>query len=785
MSNAQPFNPIAILSAELSLPAVNVASVVRMLSEGSTVPFIARYRKEMTGDMDEVQIRTIQERGNYLNELEDRRQVILTSIEEQGKLTDELKGKIVSCSTKSALEDLYLPYKPKRRTKATIAREKGLEPLADMILGQIADGDPLQAAEAFVDAEKGVDNVEAALQGARDIVAEATSENAEIRQFLRDLFMSEALLSSEVVKEKKEAKTKFQQYYEFSELVKNIPSHRFLAIRRGEQEGVLTMRIEIDGERALPVMQQKMNMQTSSPFAGQMQAAVSDAYQRLLKPSIETDVRVELKNRSDESAVDVFASNLRSLMMSAPLGTKSLIGIDPGLRTGCKCVAVNETGKYMDSTTIYLVKGENAMEKAKETLKAFIERHDPYCIAVGNGTAGRETEAFTRKLLKDNDNTHIHVIPVSESGASVYSASDVAREEFPNLDVTIRGAISIARRLQDPLAELVKIDPKSIGVGQYQHDVFQPLLQRKLHEVVESCVNNVGVELNTASPSLLSYVSGIGPSLAKKIVAHREQYGVFSGRKHLLDVPGMGPKTFEQAAGFLRVRYSQHPLDSSAVHPERYELVDTMAKDIGVDNVGDLIGNKELIEKIDISKYISDDVGEPTLKDILAELRKPGRDPRDTFEPPKFLDDVMTIEDLKPGMEIEGIVTNVTAFGAFVDVGVHQDGLVHISEISDRFVSDPAEVVKTGQKLKVRVLDVEVDRKRISLSAKKEAAPRQQQPQQPRRDDRRPQQRNNDRRGPRPGRNDQRRDNRNQQQQPRKDEKKFGYNPFADLLKKK
>ena len=784
MPNPAPFNPIAILSAELQLPETHVAAVVRMLSEGSTVPFISRYRKEMTGAMDEVQIRTIQERGTYLNELEDRRQVILASIGEQGKLTDELKAKLQASTTKSALEDLYLPYKPKRRTRATIAREKGLEPLAGLILQQ-GDGDPLDAAAAFIDPEKGVDNVETALQGARDIVAEATSEHAEIRQFLRDLFMAEAVLTSEVVKEKAETKTKFQQYYDFSEPVKAIPSHRFLAIRRGEQEGVLSMRIEIDGERALPVLQRKMNMNPSSAFAGQMQAAVADAYQRLLKPSIETDVRVELKNRSDESAVDVFASNLRSLLMSPPLGTKSLIGIDPGLRTGCKCVAVNETGKYMDSVTVYLVKGEHAMEKARETLKDFVQRHDPYCIAVGNGTAGRETEAFARQVLKDNDNTHIPVIPVSESGASVYSASDVAREEFPNLDVTIRGAISIARRLQDPLAELVKIDPKSIGVGQYQHDVFQPLLQRKLHEVVESCVNSVGVELNTASPSLLSYVSGIGPSLAKKIVQHREQYGVFSGRKHLLEVPGMGPKTFEQAAGFLRVRYSRHPLDASAVHPERYELVDTMARDLGIDDVGELIGNNELINKIDISKYISATVGEPTLKDILAELRKPGRDPRDTFEPPKFLDDVMTIEDLKPGMEIEGIVTNVTAFGAFVDIGVHQDGLVHISEISDRFVSDPAEVVKTGQKLKVRVLDVEVERKRISLTAKKESAPAQPR-QQPRRDDRprqrddrRPQQRN--RRDPR---NDQRRGSQ-PQPQPRKDEKKFGYNPFAEMLKKK
>ena len=722
MSEKEIFNPVPLLVEQLGLPFAGVEAVVKLLAEGSTVPFIARYRKEVTGGLDEVQIRNIEERRAYLMELEARRTTILKSIEEQGKLTDELRVKILATGSKTELEDLYLPYKPKRRTRATIAREKGLEPLALRILEQPADGSPKDEATGFISEEKGVNDLEEALQGARDIVAETMAEKAEIRSLTRDTFNKDGELKSEGVPDKIKEPTKFEDYYSFDEAVSTIPSHRFLALRRGEREGILRVKIGVDAERLIPIIEKHMDINPASPFADQMHLAIEEGFKRLLSPGIETDVRVDLKMRSDRDAVDIFANNLRSLLLAAPLGTKSMIGIDPGLRTGSKCVAVDATGKYLDTVTLYTARGENEAKKAKDIFLAFVQRFKPQAIAVGNGTGGREIERFVKQALKEVGVKDINIISVNEAGASIYSASDVAREEFPDLDLTIRGSISIARRLQDPLAELVKIEPKAIGVGQYQHDVHQPLLVRKLGEVVESCVNHVGVELNTASAPLLSYVAGIGPAVAKKIVAHREETGRFESRKALMKVPGLGKRTYEQAAGFLRVHNGTHPLDSSAVHPERYKLVEQIAKDMGI-TLEELVGDTEKARAIDIKKYVGEGVGEPTLRDIVAELQKPGRDPRATFEAPAFRDDVMEMSDLKEGMSLEGVVTNVTAFGAFVDIGVHQDGLVHISQLADRFVKDPNEVVKTGDKLKVRVMAVDLPRKRISLTAKTQDAP--------------------------------------------------------------
>lgn len=711
------FNPTTSISKELNIPESHVAATISLLQEGNTVPFIARYRKEATNNLDELQIRTIQERLAYLLELEERKEAILSSIETQGKLTEALRSQIQSCNTKSLLEDLYLPFKPKRRTKAQIAREKGLEPLALRILSQPMEGNPDLEAEKFIDPEKEVLTAVDALAGARDIAAEITAENADVRAAIREIFATEGVVVSKAIEEQTKVPTKFEQYYDFQEKVSKIPSHRYLAIRRGEKENVLSFQIQIDTESALQEIRRIMGLKTGSPFSKQLDLALLDSYKRLISPSIETDLRVELKLQSDRAAVDVFASNLRNLLLASPLGSQSVIGIDPGIRTGCKCAAVDQTGKFLDTATLYLSQGERALKQAKEEFKELVLKHRPFAIGVGNGTAGRETEAFVRQFLKEEGLTQIVVVPVSEAGASVYSASDIAREEFPDLDLTIRGAVSIARRLQDPLAELVKVDPKSIGVGQYQHDVYQPLLHEKLKEVVESCVNHVGVELNTASASLLSYVAGIGPSVAKKIVKHREQHGRFKSRGQLLDIGGLGPRTFEQAAGFLRVREGEHPLDASAVHPERYLLVESIAKDLHVP-LNELIQNQEMIQRIDIKRYMNDQIGQHTLVDIISELKKPGRDPRAQFELPCFREDVQSIQDLKQGMRLDGIVTNVTAFGAFVDIGVHQDGLIHISEITDRYIKDPREVLQAGEKIKVEVLLVDVERKRISLSAK-------------------------------------------------------------------
>ena len=708
------------LVEEMAITPRQIMAVAKLLSEGNTIPFIARYRKEVHGNLDEVQISKIQESLNYFRELKERRSTILKSIDEQGKLTDELKKKIESCTSKTALEDLYLPYKPKRRTRAMIAREKELEPLAVLIIEQ-GKGQPENEAAAFIKEDKGVADEAAALAGARDIVAEMISENADVRGLVRQAFASDGIMVSEVVDPKPTEPTKFEQYYDFTEKVANIPSHRFLAIRRGQAEGILRVRLMCESESLLRRIGEVYKLNTQSPFAPQLKEAIEDSYKRLIAPSVEIDVTVEMKMKSDRAAVEIFAQNLRNLLLQAPLGEQKIIGIDPGLRTGCKCVALDATGKFLETVTVYPTQGDRKEIEAKVDICKLVSKYRPYAIAIGNGTGGRETETFVRSVFKEANIKDVIIVSVNEAGASVYSASEVARDEFPDLDLTIRGAISIGRRLQDPLAELVKIDPKAIGVGQYQHDVHQPLLADKLDEVVVSCVNHVGVELNTASAPLLTRVSGIGGTMAKKIVSYRNDNGAFTSRKQLSKVPGLGPKTFEQAAGFLRIRGSQYPLDASAVHPERYSLVEQMAADMGV-QLKELIGNVALIDKIIISKYVSENVGEPTLRDIIAELKKPGRDPRATFEKPAFRDDVTAFEHVKEGMVLEGVVTNVTAFGAFVDIGVHQDGLVHVSELSDRFIREPSEVVKAGDKLKVRVIGVDQARRRIALSAKTPAA---------------------------------------------------------------
>jgi uncharacterized protein len=707
------------IASELRIPVAGVTAAIRLLEDKNTVPFIARYRKEATGNLDEVQLRAISERLSYLGELEARRDSILSSISEQGAMTEDLRAAILAAASKAELEDLYLPYRKKRRTRAQLARERGLEPLALRILEQPREGDPRGEARAFVDPEKGVADLEAALAGARDICAERMAETAAIRTAFRDRFERRGELVSRAARGKAKERSKFEQYYDFREPVARIPSHRYLAIRRGENEGFLKAAIAIDEQRALRDLEDMMAVDGRSPWAGELRAAIADGYDRLLAPAIDTEVRAALLERSERAAVEVFAENLENLLMAAPFGGRPIIGIDPGLRTGCKCAAIDATGAFVANLTINLVSGEAALERGADALAAMIRRHRPAAIAVGNGTGGRETEGFVRRLLRERELGEPVVVSVSEAGASVYSASDIAREEFPDLDVTVRGAISIARRLQDPLAELVKVEPKAIGVGQYQHDVHQPLLARKLGDVVESCVNRVGVELNTASAALLAYVAGIGQSLAKKIVAHRDARGAFRGRRQLLEVSGLGPRAFEQAAGFLRIRAAANPLDASAVHPERYPLVEAIAADLSV-TVAELAGDAERARQIDVRRYVGGEVGEPTLRDIVAELARPGRDPRAAFEAPRFRDDVHEITDLAVGMTLEGVVTNVTAFGAFVDVGVHQDGLVHISELADRYVKDPGEVVKVGDRIEVRVLSVDLERRRIALSARRE-----------------------------------------------------------------
>lgn len=760
MSNPVPNAPndtIAPIASELGLSKMSVSAVSRLLSDGNTVPFIARYRKEATSGLDEVQIRSIKERQAYLVALDERRSTIVAAIDEQGKLTKDLRSQIFACTTKTALEDLYLPFKKKRRTKGMKAQQSGLGPLADLILSQATAPPPGKAAAQFVNPDHGVPNVEAALEGAGHIVSEKIAEDPHIRGLVRKFYLATGFVETTAVPDQTKKRTKFEQYYEFREPLAHIPSHRFLAALRGRREGVLRLKILVEEEKLLKSIFYRVRLVPSSPFSSHLELAVRDALKRLLAPSMENEVRKKTKERCDQEAVEVFADNLRNLLLSAPLGGKPVLGIDPGIRTGCKCVALEGTGRLLEHDTIYPVGSKAKVADAQLRLAEMIRRHQPFAIAVGNGTGGREAESFSRTLLAEAGIEGIAIISVNESGASIYSASEIARREFPDLDLTVRGAVSIGRRLQDPLAELVKLDPKSIGVGQYQHDVNQTLLQSALDDVVESCVNHVGVELNTASASLLSYVAGIGPNLASKIVGHRDKTGAFSTRKALLKVPGLGPRTFEQAAGFLRVRHSKQPLDASAVHPERYALVEQMARDNGV-SLSDLVGNEKLVGQISIKRYINDEVGEPTLRDIVGELKKPGRDPRDKFDPPKFRKDVVKVEDLEKGMMLEGVVTNVTAFGAFVDIGVHQDGLVHISQLADRFVRDPHEVVQVGQKLMVRVLDVDVERRRIALSTRKGSAkspPAKEKPSNPQ-----PQKAS---------------------QKPKGGKKKFSYNPFNKL----
>lgn len=707
-------NNIEIIAAELKLKEQNVKAVIDLLTEGSTIPFIARYRKEMTGSMDEVQIAAIRDRNELLVALEERRDTILKSIEKQEKLTPQLAKAIAEATTLAELEDIYLPYKPKRKTKATVAREKGLEPLATTIFDQKEKNVDALAA-TFIDAEKGVASAQEAISGACDIIAEWISENQEARQKVRELFWKEGAVESKVIKSKAESEDaqKFKDYFEWKESVKNVPSHRLLAMRRAENEGFITLNIAPEEEQAHQLLVDQF-VTSSGPAGLLVSEAAKDSYKRLLKPTMETEVRIESKTKADQEAIKVFSSNLKELLLAAPLGSKKVLALDPGFRTGTKLVCLGAQGELLFNTVIYQNEPQKEIAKSSTIVMGLCDRFGIEAIAIGNGTASRETEAFVRGIGLPSS---IMIVSVNESGASVYSASEVARQEFPDQDVTVRGAVSIGRRLTDPLAELVKIDPKSIGVGQYQHDVDQNKLKAGLDDVVMSCVNSVGVEVNTASKELLSYVSGLGPALAKNIVEYRNKNGAFKSREDLQSVPRLGGKAFEQCAGFLRIRNSENPLDSSAVHPESYQIVSKFANDLGC-SIKDLMTSNELRKKLDLKKYITDKVGLPTLTDILSELEKPGRDPRDKFELFAFDESVHAIADLKVGMTLPGIVTNVTAFGAFVDVGVHQDGLVHISHLADKFIKDPNEVVSVQQKVKVTVVEVDIPRKRIALSMK-------------------------------------------------------------------
>jgi len=709
-------NVVSALARELSLSPQQVDGALRLFDEGNTLPFIARYRKEATGGLDEIQLRDVRDRAAYLREMAERRAAILESIEQQGKLDPALKARIEAAETKQSLEDLYLPFKPKRRTRAMIARERGLEPLADVLWDRSTTLDALlSVAHTFVNAEHDVPDADHALAGACDILAERIAEDATVRGRIRDMTRADGVVKSRVAAGKESEVSKFSDYNDFSQPIGQLPSHRLLAIRRGEAEEFLFWNIVAPVERIVGLLESEYV--TGHRAAEQMRLVVADAYKRLIAPAVEVDLRVELRTRADEDAIAIFGRNLEQLLLAPPAGERVVIGLDPGFRTGVKVAAVSRTGAVAATDTIYL----HQPERFAQSLLAHVARFDPDLISIGNGTASRETEQLVRDTLAERKLARPAVVVVNESGASVYSASDVARDELPDLDVSLRGAVSIARRLQDPLAELVKIDPKSIGVGQYQHDVSQTNLKKRLDEVVESCVNRVGVEVNTASIPLLSYVAGVGPTLAANIVKARDARGGFTSRTDLTAVPRLGAKAFEQAAGFLRVRGSANPLDASAVHPERYALVERMASDLAVP-LHDLIGNEARLQGVKPDRYVSDDVGLPTLHDILTELRKPGRDPREAFEAPAFRPDITEPKHLTEGMELEGVVTNIVAFGAFVDVGVHQDGLVHVSQLADRYVSDPNAVVRVGQKVRVRVISVDLQRNRIALTMKTGAA---------------------------------------------------------------
>ena len=706
-----------IIAAELKVAEKQVTATVSLLDEGATVPFISRYRKELTGSLDEVEVAAIRDRVLQLRDLDKRREAILKSMTELGKLTPELEKQINEAETISLLEDIYLPYKPKRKTRASVAKEKGLEPLALQIFDQ-SSFDLETEADKFIDTEKGVNSIDEALAGARDIIAEMISENAEARTKMRTYFQEKATFKAEVIKGKEEEGIKYKDYFEWTEPVKTAASHRVLAMRRGEKELILRLDALPPAEDAIAILENQF-VSGNNAAAKQVQQALEDGYKRLLEPAMETELRVLTKQKADEEAIRVFAENARQLLLAAPMGQKNVLAIDPGFRTGCKVVCLDKQGQLLENTAIYPHTGQGNEKNAEFVIQQLCEKYDVEAIAIGNGTAGRETEAFVRKL----NLPHITIVMVNESGASIYSASEVAREEFPTQDITVRGAVSIGRRLMDPLAELVKIDPKSIGVGQYQHDVDQNKLQASLDDTVISCVNAVGVELNTASKQILAYVSGLGPGLAQNIVDYRNTHGAFKNRESLKKVPRLGDKAYEQAAGFLRIRNAENVLDTSGVHPERYAVVDKMAKDLGT-TVSALMKDTQLQKQIKPQQYVTDEIGLPTLNDILKELAKPGRDPREQFEAFSFTDGVNAIADLRVGMKLPGIVTNITNFGAFVDIGVHQDGLVHTSQLANRFVANPNDIVKVHQKVEVTVVEVDEARKRISLSMKTEVGPK-------------------------------------------------------------
>ena len=706
---------ISRIAEEQNINNNQVQAVASLLSEGATIPFIARYRKEATGSLDEVAVMAVRDRLNQLVELKERKDAILKSLEKHGHLTDELQEKVLAAEVMAVLEDIYLPYKPKRRTRAVMAKEKGLEPLALMIFEQ-KGADPVNEAESFIDPEKGVESIEDALAGARDIIAEIINENDKARARLRNLFFTKAAIKSRVASGMEEKGAKFRDYFDWEEPVAGVPSHRMLAMRRGEGEDFLNLDILPDEEEATAILE-NLFVKGEGDDSTQVKLAVKDCYKRLLSRSMETEIRLHAKEKAETVAIKVFAENLRQLLLAPPLGAKRVMGIDPGFRTGCKLVCLDQQGKLLHYDTVYPHMSEKKALAETEKIKSLCEKFEIEVIAVGNGTAGRETEAFVKAVPFSKP---VQIIMVNESGASIYSASEAAREEFPDLDLTVRGSVSIGRRLMDPLAELVKIDPKSIGVGQYQHDVDQKALKQSLDDVVMSCVNGVGVDLNRASAQLLTYVSGMNAGLAKNIVAYREENGPFMSRQQLTKVSRLGPKAFEQSAGFLRIHDGENPLDASAVHPESYYIVDAIAKDLDT-AVVDILKKPEIRDQIDVKKYVTDSVGLPTLNDILDELAKPGRDPRKKFEAFAFADGIEKIEDLRPGMKLPGIVTNITAFGAFVDMGVHQDGLVHVSEMANRFVKNPADIVKVQQKVSVTVLEVDLARNRISLSMKSQA----------------------------------------------------------------
>jgi protein Tex len=714
-------NPIHVakIAREIKLQPNQVRAVRALFADDATVPFIARYRKEVTGSLDEVQITAIRDRLEQLEELDKRREAIIKSLGERSLLTEELGKKLAAAETMTVLEDIYLPLRPKRRTRATIARAKGLEPLADFLFQNQtnAAADPFTEANRFLveseEKEKAVSSVEDAIAGARDILAERMNDDECTRKRMRDLFHAKGIIKSNVLAGKEEDGAKFKDYFDWNEPAAKAPSHRILAVRRGESEGFLSVRIQPPEEEALSIVE-SLFVCGNSPCAAQVKVATHDCYRRLLGASMETEARIALKKRADEEAIQVFSENVRELLMAAPLGRKKVLAIDPGFRTGCKIVCLDPQGQLLHHDVVYPEQGVRNADEAATKIGGYCERFGIEAIAIGNGTGGRETEMFVRGLGLSKS---IVIVMVNESGASVYSASEVARQEFSNQDVTVRGAVSIGRRLMDPLAELVKIDPKSIGVGQYQHDVDQRALKRSLDDVVMRCVNSVGVELNTASPQILAYVSGLNAQLAENIVAHRNANGPFLARQQLLKVPRLGPKAFQQAGGFLRIRDGTHPLDASAVHPESYNIVDRMAADRGC-TVRDLMRDESLRKGIRLDKYITDAIGLPTLTDVMNELAKPGRDPREQFEIFEFTEGVSKLEDLKPGLRLSGIVTNVTAFGAFIDIGVHQDGLVHISQLSDTFIRNPADIVRVHQKVQVTVLEVDLPRKRIALSMK-------------------------------------------------------------------